>query len=66
MRGPGDADFAGGICSQIPTGAIYSPSSGKTGTKMALLLPLLFLTSPPPPSHHNGTSRWGYLLRKNT
>lgn len=43
MRGPGDADFAGGICSQIPTGAIYSLSSSRGGRKVPLLLSLCLL-----------------------
>lgn len=28
MRGPGAADFAGGICSQTPNAAIYSLGAG--------------------------------------
>lgn len=39
MRLPGDADFAGGICSQNPTGAIYSSGSARVGRKVPILLP---------------------------
>lgn len=48
MRGPGNADFAGGICSQIPTGAIYSPDSARVGGKVCSLL----LTFPPTQHQH--------------
>lgn len=47
MRGPGDADFAGGTYSRIPTAAIYSSGSGWAGRKVPLLL-LCFSPSPSP------------------
>lgn len=55
MRGPGDADFAGGIRSQVPTGAIYSAGSSRVGRKVPLLPLLVFSPSLLPPAHHDGT-----------
>lgn len=49
MRGPGDADFAGGTCSQIPTGAIYSSGPVGLGGRCPSSSPTSLLPRPLPP-----------------
>lgn len=61
-RGPGDADFAGGICRQSPTAAIYSlGAGGGEGRVRSSSSPF-----PLPATTPGTTQRWNHFPRRRS